>query len=181
MKKALLTTLCLAFSGLTLADITGSTISLLNKTEITPTKSLTIPLDSLLKATYNVTCLLTNTNLQPVDVSLAVDSKSDLQHTQFTLNDETLTNGQATLQNGENRVNFAIAVNSNGNALIVKNLNFDASVQVSNCVAKPITNKTFVNVASGYFTASNKTDKTVTIGVGNFSQRHIRLHHINLL
>lgn len=167
-KSILITSLLLSLSSLVAAD-TGSSVVLYKSGEIKQANSLVIPLDPLIKkATYNVSCLITNSATESTDVQFDVNAKEKLQYSQFSINDEVLSFNQASVKNGESKMTVLVSSDGNGNTLVIKNLNFDAPVTVSNCVAKPVTYLADAKSSLGYFTAYNDTNKTVTIGVGNY-------------
>lgn len=170
MKKLLIASLIMLSSGTLLAE-SNSTIALPNKSDVKPTHAFSINLDPLLtQAVYNVTCLVTNNTAQNIDAHFEFASKDHSGYGLLSLNGEQLTYSQGSLKSGENTLSFAVASNGKGNSLVVKNLDFNSSIQLGNCVAKPMTDHV-LNAQSGsgggHFILTNNTDKTVTVGVGN--------------
>jgi hypothetical protein len=170
MKKTILSILIL-LNGSAFAASPGSTIALNVQEEVQPAAQAAFFLNSLVKdAFYNVTCNIYNPNRDGVDLRFEMDEKNASGHGKFSLNGSELSNDQGTLNYGDNTVSVNVVSGATDNSIVVKNLNFNSSVKLSNCVARPVTK----NLASqkalsgGHFTLYNDTDKTIDIGVGNF-------------
>ncbi|MDR3476729.1 MAG: hypothetical protein P4M14_01695 [Gammaproteobacteria bacterium] len=146
----------------------ASMVALPGGGEIAPAGTLSIPLSPLMKEVhYNVTCQITNAQSEPVDMRFEL--KQVYLYGQVTLNTANLDNLQGTLQTGENTL-IANEVSINGSiaaTLVFRNLDYAHPVEVGHCSARPAIN-TKMATHGGTFVATNQTDKTIQIEVGDF-------------
>lgn len=169
MKKILFCLLTFLASSLVSAAPTTSTIVLAGGGEVPPAGILSLPLDSLLKDVYyNLSCQVTNPQVEPVDMRFEPGAGTDIVYGQVSLNETILDNQQGSLQSGSNTLTVHdLGIGKGSHVLQFKNLDFNHRVEVSNCVARPAIH-TKLMPTSGSFIAYNDTSAFVEIKVGNF-------------
>jgi hypothetical protein len=172
MKKIAFTLATLLASSLTVAapSPTSSAISLPGGGKVSPAGVLSVSLAPLLKEVhYDLSCQISNSQAEAVDMRFEL-SHSYTQYGQVSLNEGILDNLQGSLQVGENTLTVAeISISGNGNpALQFKNLDFNHTVEVSNCLAKPAIKPRLKPMSGGSFIAYNDTGYVVNMKVGNF-------------
>lgn len=150
MYKFLLSSLLFCISTSLFAFPTSSLINLGVSGEIKPQSSdanqpaviFIVPLDKLIKnVQYDVTCVIYNNNLEPVDIRFDISQPQGGGYGLFTLNDVELDNNQTSIPIGNNNViNVPVLVYDTGSILILKNLDFSNSLTLSSCTARPIIN-----------------------------------------
>lgn len=105
-----------------------------------PPELFTVSLDKLIKnVQYDVTCIISNNNLEPVDMRLDVNQPLGGGYGLFTLNGNELDNNQGTIPPGDdNLITVPVALYGNGSSIVFQNLDFHNSVLLISCIARPI-------------------------------------------
>jgi hypothetical protein len=175
MKKTSLALLSLALSSQLMALPNSSVISLPGGADVKPMQDLLISLAPLQDGVfYAVSCALTNTAPSNVDMRFELTDDYDYAYGLMSLDQTLLYNAQASVPTGGSTLIISELVYKKGSSspasLRLRNLDDTNAIQVSQCMARPeIANpKTAAVAYSGSFKASNDTDRTVEIRVGNF-------------
>lgn len=143
------------------AQPTSSLISLPGKGEIKPqpidplqpAETFTVILDKLIKSVqYDVTCIISNNNAEPVDMRFDISQPLGGGYGLFSLNNIELENNQGTILVGNNNIiTVPVFVYDTGSSIIFKNLDFKNSVTLNACSARPIV-KTLQSVKRTLYT-----------------------------
>lgn len=145
----------------------SSTVSLPIQATVAPGETLSLPLSSLTKGVhYTLSCQIENPRTTPVDLRFEPGQAIAL-FGQVSLNEDILDNLQGRLQTGNNTLGVTeLAIAGKEAQFRLRNLDFNQSVHISHCTAKPSIHPS--DVRSGSFIFSNHTNHHIEIKVGNF-------------